>query len=46
MAERLTGWLDQGTDVFAYFNNDYDGHAMADAQWLRTELSGLPARRG
>jgi uncharacterized protein YecE (DUF72 family) len=40
VAERLAGWLDDGTDVFAYFNNDYDGHAMADARWLRSQLAG------
>ena len=28
-------WLDEGCDVYAYFNNDYDGHAVADARWLR-----------
>ncbi|MCU1452506.1 MAG: hypothetical protein JWN46_652 [Acidimicrobiales bacterium] len=39
-AERLQEWLDQGTDVFAYFNNDYDGAAVADATWLRDRLTG------
>jgi uncharacterized protein YecE (DUF72 family) len=39
VAERLAGWLDDGTDVFAYFNNDYDGHAMTDAKWLRSQLA-------
>ena len=38
MAERLGDWIDAGTDVFAYFNNDYDGHAVTDAQWLHHEL--------
>ena len=37
-ARRLTEWLDAGVDVFAYFNNDYEGHAVHDAQWLRTRL--------
>ena len=36
--ERLRPVLDEGTDVFAYFNNDYDGHAVADAAMLRNEL--------
>jgi uncharacterized protein YecE (DUF72 family) len=40
VADLLAGWLDEGTDVFAYFNNDYDGHAMADARWLRSQLAG------
>jgi uncharacterized protein YecE (DUF72 family) len=39
IAERLEAWLDAGTDVFAYFNNDYDGHAVVDAHWLRTRLA-------
>ncbi|MCU1393183.1 MAG: hypothetical protein JWM34_1611 [Ilumatobacteraceae bacterium] len=34
-AERLGGQLDAGHDVYAYFNNDYDGAAVPDAQWLR-----------
>ena len=34
-------WLDEGTDVYAYFNNDYDGHAVADARWLRNRLAAL-----
>ena len=27
-----------GTDVYAYFNNDYDGHAVTDATWFRDRL--------
>jgi uncharacterized protein YecE (DUF72 family) len=38
-AERLNEWLDAGTDVFAYFNNDYDGNAVVDATTLRDLLS-------
>ena len=34
MAERL----DQGDDVYAYFNNDYHGFAVEDAGWLRRRL--------
>ena len=34
-AAQLVDVLDTGGDVYAYFNNDYDGHAVADAQWLR-----------
>jgi uncharacterized protein YecE (DUF72 family) len=37
-ARRLTEWLESGVDVFAYFNNDYEGHAVHDARWLRTRL--------
>jgi uncharacterized protein YecE (DUF72 family) len=38
IAARLQRWLDEGHDVYAYFNNDYEGHAVKDAQWLRDRL--------
>ena len=38
-AERLAGWIDEGCDVYAYFNNDYGGAAVLDAQWLRERLT-------
>ncbi|MDQ1383223.1 MAG: hypothetical protein QOG65_602 [Actinomycetota bacterium] len=38
-ARRLQAWIDSGIDVYAYFNNDYDGHAVADARWLRRKLA-------
>jgi uncharacterized protein YecE (DUF72 family) len=37
-ARRLREWLDAGVDVYAYFNNDYHGHAVEDAEWLRAHL--------
>jgi uncharacterized protein YecE (DUF72 family) len=37
-ADRLGEWLDAGHDVYAYFNNDYEGHAVQDARWLRDRL--------
>lgn len=37
-AERLGRWLDDGCDVHAYFNNDHEGHAVADATWLAQRL--------
>jgi uncharacterized protein YecE (DUF72 family) len=37
-AARLQEWLDEGRDVYAYFNNDYDGHAVVDARWLADRL--------
>ena len=40
----LNGWLDDGVDVYAYFNNDYHGHAVRDAQWLRGALAPVAAR--
>jgi uncharacterized protein YecE (DUF72 family) len=39
LADRLGSWLDEGVDVYAYFNNDYNGDAVRDAQWLRARLS-------
>jgi uncharacterized protein YecE (DUF72 family) len=38
-ADQMARWLDDGVDVYAYFNNDYDGHAYADAATLRTQLA-------
>ena len=37
-AKTLTGWLSEGCDIYAYFNNDYEGHAVADAGWLAKRL--------
>ena len=34
-AEQLNECLARGLDVYGYFNNDYDGRAVPDAQWLR-----------
>jgi uncharacterized protein YecE (DUF72 family) len=34
IAARLAGWLADGIDVYAYFNNDYEGNAVADATTL------------
>ena len=28
-SDRISDWLRAGSDVYAYFNNDYDGHAVA-----------------
>ena len=36
--DRLRPVLADGDDVFAYFNNDYDGHAVADATTLLDAL--------
>jgi len=30
----------EGCDVYAYFNNDYEGNAVSDARWLRSRLEG------
>ena len=37
-ANRMQTWLDGGCDVYAYFNNDWYGHAVEDATWLRDRL--------
>lgn len=37
-AERITGYLQDGRDVFAYFNNDLGGHAVTNARELRSLL--------
>src|SRR3712207_5385858 len=37
-AARIEPWLDQGHDVYAYFNNDWHGFAVEDGQWLRGRL--------
>jgi uncharacterized protein YecE (DUF72 family) len=39
-AARLRGWIDDGVDVYAYFNNDFHGDAVVDATWLRDRLTG------
>jgi len=36
-AERIDGWR-QRVDVFAYFNNDWEGYAVRDALGLRSRL--------
>jgi len=40
MADRLSHWLDQGHDIYGYFNNDDSGYAVQDAKWLADRLSG------
>lgn len=41
-ADRIGEWRDQERDVFAYFNNDGHGHAVRNADTLRTMLGELP----
>jgi len=38
-AALMRQWLADGLDVYAYFNNDFDGHAVADAAWLAKRLN-------
>lgn len=35
----IEGWLAQGLDVYAYFNNDFGAAAVADAEWLRDHVT-------
>lgn len=49
VAERLHEWMDQGCDVYAYFNNDHHGYAVQDAATLTGMLTtgvGGGAARG
>jgi uncharacterized protein YecE (DUF72 family) len=39
-AERIREWDDAGREVYAYFNNDGDGHAVRNALTLRRFLTG------
>lgn len=41
----LAGWRERA-DVFAYFNNDWEGFAVHNARFLRSELGLEPALRG
>ncbi|MFL6203786.1 MAG: DUF72 domain-containing protein [Acidimicrobiales bacterium] len=45
-ADRLARWLDDGVDVYAYFNNDFHGDAVHDAEWLRQRLGARLAGTG
>jgi uncharacterized protein YecE (DUF72 family) len=38
IAARLAGWMAEGADVYAYFNNDWEAFAPRDATWLRERL--------
>ena len=37
-AERVAGWRDAGVDVYAYFNNDWEGFAIRNALALKARL--------
>jgi uncharacterized protein YecE (DUF72 family) len=37
-ARRIAAWR-EGVDVYAYFNNDWEGYAVKNALWLRKALS-------
>jgi uncharacterized protein YecE (DUF72 family) len=42
-SERLRAVLDAGGDVYAYFNNDWYGHAVRDAETLRDLVLPSPS---
>jgi uncharacterized protein YecE (DUF72 family) len=44
IARRIERVLASGADAYCYFNNDYHGHAVEDARWLRDALT--PPSRG
>jgi uncharacterized protein YecE (DUF72 family) len=37
-AQQLEQWRDGGIDVYAYFNNDWEGFAIRNALWLKERL--------
>jgi uncharacterized protein YecE (DUF72 family) len=39
-AERVMDWKSRGLDVFVYFNNDMEGHAIKDALTLKELIGG------
>jgi uncharacterized protein YecE (DUF72 family) len=43
-ADRVVEWRRGGLDVFVYFNNDMEGHAIKDAQTLISLIAGKGGR--
>ncbi len=41
VARRLGEWMEEGADVYGYFNNDWHANAIRDARWLRERLEEL-----
>ncbi|MBE9168726.1 DUF72 domain-containing protein [Pleurocapsales cyanobacterium LEGE 06147] len=39
-AVHIRSFLDRGIDVYVYFNNDAEGHAIRDSKRLSALLSG------
>jgi uncharacterized protein YecE (DUF72 family) len=39
-AERIDGWRDEGLDVYAYYNNDWEGYAVKNGLRLKQLLDG------
>jgi len=40
-ARRVFEWTRQSLDVFVYFNNDMEGHAIKDARTLISMVAGI-----
>jgi uncharacterized protein YecE (DUF72 family) len=40
-ATRIAELAERGVSAYCYFNNDYEGHAVTDARWLRARLDQL-----
>jgi hypothetical protein len=38
-ADRIAAWLDEGCDALRLLNNDFNGDAVRDAQWLQRDQS-------
>ncbi|MBI4579243.1 MAG: DUF72 domain-containing protein [Planctomycetes bacterium] len=38
-ADRIRAWLQSGRDVYVYFNNDIEGHAIDNARQLRERVA-------
>jgi len=45
-ADKLLQQMQAGRDVYAYFNNDLDGHALNNAHTLRELIEGRVSRSG
>lgn len=45
--EPIAAWMEErladGLDVYAYFNNDWEAHAVHDGRWLADRLGARPA---
>jgi uncharacterized protein YecE (DUF72 family) len=39
--EKISGWLNDGKKVWVFFNNDFHGYAVKNAEMLRAKLNGL-----
>ena len=38
-ADRVASWAEQGVDAYCYFNNDFHGAAVSDAEWFRARVT-------